>query len=186
MPGDGAAPEMRPGRGQSQGLGLGPAKVDEHLPRLPFMDELFQGGTLGDQLRQVALEDHKGQDGQEVISTAAKGGAERVKPGSSAQQLAVLGDAGAWGCCSTAAFRAGPAQSLPRKWQSGLQSQASHLDRTLRSGAHIAADAGCSWLPQYSSAHSQMTRKVLTEETGGGEEERRAHSSMTGHFRSSS
>lgn len=88
-----------------------------------------------------------------------------------ALQLAALSDAGARGCCSTAAFRAGPAQSLPRKWQSRLQSQASHLDRTLRSGAHIAADAGWSRLPQYSSAHSQMTRKVLTEETGRGEEE---------------
>lgn len=37
----------------------------------PFMNELFQGGTFRHQLRTLALQSHEGQDGQQVIGTAA-------------------------------------------------------------------------------------------------------------------
>lgn len=107
MPGDRAAQLQ----GRDSGLPpLPPGASVWALKRascLPFMDELFQGGTLGDQLGQVALEDHKGEDGQEVVCTAAKGGQTES---SLAPQPAVPGDSGARDSCSSAAFRAGPAQ----------------------------------------------------------------------------
>lgn len=61
-------------------------------------------------------------------------------------------------------------QGLPSEWQGWLQSSASHPDRTLQSSTHMAADVGWSRPPQYSSAHSQMMRKVRTEETERGGE----------------